>query len=88
MENLIRANLRIITQETVFQKALRTVPPVKGQSTVIQVFETKGWTSNDVLWAVYTIQIYTSKASNGSWVIVTPYQIKRKGYLLRNCDPL
>ena len=35
MENFIPANLRIITWEIVFQKALRTVLPVRGQSTVI-----------------------------------------------------
>ena len=31
---------------------------VRGQSTVIYVFETKGYTSNDVLLTIYTIQIY------------------------------
>ena len=36
MENFIRANLRIITQETVLQKALRTVLPMRGQGTVIK----------------------------------------------------
>ena len=34
MENFIPAYLRIINQETVFQKALRTVLPARGQSTV------------------------------------------------------
>ena len=37
-----------------------------------------------MLWTVYTIQIYTSKASNGLWVFVNPHKIKKKGYLLRN----
>ena len=32
---------RIVTQETVLQKALRTVLPLRGQSTVIHMFETK-----------------------------------------------
>ena len=65
MENFIRDSLRIITLEIVFQKALRTVLPVKGQSTVIYVFETKGYTSNDIL-TVYTIQICMYKVSSGS----------------------
>ena len=39
------------------QKALRIVPPNKGQSTVIYVFETEGYTLNDVLLTVYKIQI-------------------------------
>ena len=44
IENFIQANLRIITQEIVFQKALRTVLPIRGQGTVICVFKTKGYT--------------------------------------------
>lgn len=44
---------------TIFQKALRTILPVKGQSTIIQSFETKGCMSNDVLLTVYIVQIYT-----------------------------
>ena len=32
MENFIQANLRIITWETVFQKALRTVSSIRGQT--------------------------------------------------------
>ena len=35
IENFIRASLRIITWETAFQKALRTVLPVRGESRVI-----------------------------------------------------
>ena len=35
MENFIRANLKIITQETASQKALRMALPRRGQSTVI-----------------------------------------------------
>ena len=35
MENFIQTKLRIITREAVFQKVLRTVLPVRGQSTVI-----------------------------------------------------
>ena len=39
--------------------------------------------SFDILLTVYTSQIYMYKASNGSWVIVAPYKIKKEGYLLR-----
>ena len=42
-ENFIQPNLRIITQETVFQKSLRAVPPITDQSTVMYIFETKGY---------------------------------------------
>ena len=35
MENFIQAKLRIITKETVFQKALKTVLPIRDQNTVI-----------------------------------------------------
>lgn len=31
-ENISGANLRIISQETVVQKALRIVPPIRGQT--------------------------------------------------------
>ena len=37
---------------------LRTVQPIKGQNTVISVFETEGSIIlNDILLAIYTIQI-------------------------------
>jgi len=49
----------IMSNVTIFQKALRTILPVKGQSTIIQSFETKGCMSNDVLLTVYIVQIYT-----------------------------
>ena len=39
IENFIWASLRIIAQETVFQKDLRTVLPVRSQSTVTYIFE-------------------------------------------------
>ena len=35
VEEFIQAYLQIIMQEAVFQKALRTVPPVRGQSTAM-----------------------------------------------------
>ena len=54
MQNFICTNLWIITWETVFWKALRTALPVTGQSTVINVFETKGYTSKGTL-TVYTV---------------------------------
>ena len=44
------------------QKALRTILPLRGQSTVIYIFEAKGYISNDVL-TVYTIQICMYKVS-------------------------
>ena len=48
IENCIRANLRIITRETVSQKAVRTAPPVRGHGTVRYSCETKGYTSDEV----------------------------------------
>ena len=39
--NFIRAKFRAIIQETDSQKALRTVPAVSVQGTVIHIFETK-----------------------------------------------
>ena len=65
-ENFIQANLRIITRETVFQKALRTVSSIRGQSTVIYVLETKGYTSKDIM-TVYTIHICMYKARVGHY---------------------
>ena len=56
VENLIQAKLRIITRETDFHKALEPVPHIRGQSRVIYVFETNGYTLNDTF-TVYTIQI-------------------------------
>ena len=41
MEDFIWAKLRIISQETAFQKTPGTVPPERGQGTVVQVFATK-----------------------------------------------
>ena len=61
MENFIRANLSIITRKTVFQKALRTVLHLGGRSRVIDVLETRGYTSNDLLLKFYTVQTYTYK---------------------------
>ena len=62
IDNLTQANLRTVTWEAVFQKALRTILPLRGQSAVIYIFEAKGYISNDVL-TVYTIQICMYKAS-------------------------
>ena len=60
----IRANLRVISWETVFQKVLSTVLPVSSQITIIYIFEIKGCcTSNDIL-MVYTIQIHMYNANN------------------------
>ena len=55
MGNFIPAKLRTPTQEQPLKKALRTVPPTRGQSTVIYVFQTAGSTSNNVLLVVHTI---------------------------------
>ena len=60
MKNFIQASLRIITWDTVFQKALRTVLPAGGQNIVICVFEMKVYTLNDVL-TVYAIQMCRTK---------------------------
>ena len=65
MEDFIRVNLRITTQEIVFQKVLRAVLPIRDQSIVIYVFETKDYTSNNAL-TVYIIQICMYKASSRS----------------------
>lgn len=56
--------MRIITQERVFQKAQKTILPIRGQRTVIYIFETKGYISDDVF-IVYTIQICLYKAVVG-----------------------
>lgn len=63
IENFIQVNLKIINWETVSQRALRTIPPIRGQSTV--KYETKCCTSNDVL-TVYVVRVCTYKASSGS----------------------
>ena len=64
MEIFIQANLRIITWETVFQKALSFVLPIRGQSSVTYFFlETNGYASFD------SLQINTYKMSSGSWVM-------------------
>lgn len=57
--------LRIVSLETVFQKALRIVSPIPGQSSHVR-FETTGYTSDDIL-RVYTVQICVYKVSRGSW---------------------
>ena len=41
-ENFVLADMRILTQETVLQKALRTVSVIRDQSTAICTFWTKG----------------------------------------------
>lgn len=61
MGNFNQTHLRIITRETVFQKALRTVSSIS-QSTVL---ETKGSSSNDTM-TVYTIHSCRCKASASS----------------------
>lgn len=88
MEDLIRANLRVRTWETVFQKALGTVVPAGGQSTVIHVFETKGYVSKDMLLTVCTSHFYTYKERSQSWGTLTPYKMKKERYCLRSSDPL
>ena len=60
MENFVQANPRIITQETVFQKALRSALPARDQIIVMYVFETKNYISDHVLTA-YTLQITMNK---------------------------
>ena len=60
VEEFIQAYLQIIMQEAVFQKALRTVPPVRAQSTAMSVFETKGFISEDTL-TVATIRSARTK---------------------------
>ena len=62
-ENFIDINLRTITQETVFQKTLRTVPPIGGQSTVKNVYDIRGFTSKHNVLTVHTIQITMYKAN-------------------------
>lgn len=62
-ENFIDINLRTITQETVFQKTLRTVPPIGGQSTIKNVYDIRGFTSKHNVLTVHTIQITMYKAN-------------------------
>ena len=75
----IHANLRFITWETVFQKALKTVSSIRGQSTVL---ETKGSVANEPV-TVYTIHSCNTKQD---CVITTPYKIQEGCYLLRRSD--
>ena len=42
--------------ETVLQRALKTVSPVRSQNIVIQVFETKGYTSKYCNESLYIVQ--------------------------------
>lgn len=74
MEIFLQADLRIITQETVSWRALRTVPPIRGQRTVRDVFETKGYMSSDIL----TVYTQFRAARTKSWVSVTPYRVKKE----------
>ena len=62
-ENFIEVNLRIIIQETVFQKTLRTVPPIGGQSTIKNIYDSRGYTSKHNVLTVYTNQIAMYKAN-------------------------
>jgi len=62
-ENFIEVNLRIIVQETVFQKTLRTVPPIRGQSTIKNIYDIRGYTSKHNVLTVHTIQIAMYKAN-------------------------
>ena len=58
MENFILAKFKDCNPERASQKALRTVPPIRSQHMVyISFFETEGSTLNEVLLAVYIIQI-------------------------------
>lgn len=41
-ENFVLADMMILTQETVLQKALRTVPVIRDESMAICIFWTKG----------------------------------------------
>ena len=66
IENFILANLRIITWETVFQKALRTFPPVTGQSTVMYIFLREKVIRQSDMLRVHKVQICTYKAKSQS----------------------
>ena len=79
MGNFNQTHLRIITRETVFQKALKTVSSIRGQRTVL---ETKGSVSNEPV-TVYTIHSCSTKQD---CIITTPYKIQEGCYLLRRSD--
>jgi len=83
MENFIRAKFEDYNLGRAFQKALRTVSPIRCQDAVyIVFFDTEGCTGNDViLLTVYIIQIKVPLW----WVMWPPYTIKKKCYLLRSC---
>ena len=59
MENFIQAKFEDYNPGKTTQKALRTVPPIRSQGTVIlyKFFETEDCTLNDVLLTIYTMQI-------------------------------
>lgn len=82
-EKFIWANMRILSQETILQKALRTVPLIRGQSTVIYILD-KGLY---IKWCNDSLYNPDLHVESESWVIMTPDRIKEEGYLLRGCDP-
>ena len=52
LENFMRAKFENYNPGRASQKALRPVPQVRNQVTVIKIFETEGYTSNDILLTV------------------------------------
>ena len=82
MENFIWAKFEDYNLGRAFQKALRTVPPIRSQDAVYIDFLTEGCTWNDaVLLTVYIIQI---RCHYGE-LCDPPYKIKKKCYLLKSC---
>ena len=61
MENFIQAKLRIITREQPLRKLQELFRPLQVKTQLYKFFETEGCTSNDVLFTVYTIQIFKYK---------------------------
>ena len=57
MENFIQANFEDYNSERASQKALRTIVSLEVKAQLYKFLETEGCTSNDMLLAVYMIQI-------------------------------
>lgn len=52
MGNFIWAKFEDWNPAGASQKTLRTIPPVRSQVQLYKLFETEGWTSNDILFVI------------------------------------
>jgi len=71
MENFIRANLRIITYETVSQKVLRTILLLEVKVQLQKFLRQR------IIPQINTLTVYIVQQGE-LWVIVTPYRIEKR----------